>query len=277
MIVFPCAKINIGFNVLRRRLDGYHDIESLFYPTPLTDMLEVTLPADEHGEQTLWATSGLRIEGPVDNNLCLRALRVLREERELPAVGIHLHKIIPMSAGLGGGSSDAAAVVTTLNTLLELGLSTDDMRRIVSRVGADCPFFVESRPAFVTGTGDRMEAYDCPQLHGKRLAIVKPPVPVSTTSAYQMVTPKPWEKPLREILSQDISTWREELGNDFEAPIFEVYPELCVVKARLYEAGALYVQMTGSGSAMYAIFDPAAAGITPDMFPGMFVYSGRLT
>lgn len=276
MIVFPCAKVNIGFNVTRQRLDGYHDIESLFIPTPLTDMLEVTLPQDEHSEQTVWAASGLALDCAADDNLCMRALRVMRNELDLPAVSLHLHKIIPTSAGLGGGSADATAVITTLNTLLDLGLTEPQMRLLAARVGADCPFFVGSRPALVGGVGDQIEPYACPQLTGKRIAIVKPPVPVSTTSAYQMVTPRPWRKPLREIVGQDIRTWREELSNDFEEPIFEVYPELPRIKEQLYAQGALYAQMSGSGSAMYALFDEASPGVAPAQFPGMFVFQGRL-
>ena len=253
MIVYPNAKINLGLNITSCRTDGYHDIETIFHPIALCDMLELVFPESTDAEYT-WSSSGDALDVDAEHNICIRALRLLRQQFTLPTVGIHLHKKIPSGAGLGGGSADAAFVIKHLNDLLQLGMSDDEMRKIAARIGADCAFFIGNKPMYATGTGDILSPVTL-SLKGKYIAIIKPDIHISTAEAYAGVTPHKSTEDLREIVKMPIEKWRFHLKNDFEPTIFAKYPTIKAIKDYLYELGALYASMSGSGSAVYGIFD----------------------
>ncbi len=277
MLTFPNVKINLGLNVVGQRANGYHDIESFFYPVRgLSDILEITLPTDGAAEPLLWQTSGIDCGADMEKNLCVKAFRLLQEVRTLPRVGMLLHKNVPTGAGLGGGSSDGTFVITQLNELLKLGLTADEMRTMVTRLGADCPFFVDNKPAYVQGIGEILTPTELPQLKGKQIVIVKPEESVSTAEAYSHVRVGQPKKKIIDILHQNIRTWRHDLRNDFEESVFPNHPIIGQVKEALYNSGALYAQMSGSGSAVFAIFDCDACIPSSENFSGMFFWSGVL-
>ncbi len=259
MLARPCAKINLGLNIVGRRADGYHDLETVFYPIPLCDELRM-----EMAEHDTFSASGMAIgsdEG--EENLVVRAVNLLRQEGlHVPPLSISLVKNIPTGAGLGGGSSDAAFTVTTLNHELRLGLSPGDMRELVSRLGADCPFFVDPKPVFAEGIGNVFTPVDV-DLRGWHLVLVKPDDFVSTKEAYAGVSPHAPQRKLREVLGGDIATWRDYLVNDFEATVFPLHPSVERTKAELYKHGAIYASMSGSGSSVYGLFPEAVAFPTP--------------
>ena len=243
------AKINLGLNVTERRPDGYHNLESLFMPMRLCDSLNIRVSDKPYNTLTV---NGLQIDGDVEDNLVMRASRLV----ETPPVHITLDKCIPTGAGLGGGSSDAAATLRGLNDLFELGLEAPDMRELLLTLGADCPFFVEDIPQFVEGIGEILTPYFLPlPTHGKILVLVKPAVSVSTREAYANIRPRTAEPTVLRALRYPLSEWRNVLHNDFEESVFAAYPEIRGIKEALYEAGAVYAQMSGSGSAVFGIFD----------------------
>lgn len=252
MIAFPTAKINLGLNIVERRPDGYHNIETVFLPVPgVSDVLEI-VPSTS-GETTLH-TYGNPVDCPVEKNLVMRAYALLASQHELPALDIHLYKHIPDGAGLGGGSSDAAATLVTINSMLELGLSTEQLASLAARLGADCAFFVHGRPMMATGIGDVLTPVEV-NLKGKCLLLVKPPVGVSTAQAYARVTPEPSTLRPDEVVQWPLPMWDGALKNDFEPSVFAQYPLLWHIKAMLLDAGAQYAAMSGSGSTMFAVFD----------------------
>lgn len=254
MIAFPNAKINIGLNIIRRRGDGYHDLETVFYPIRIYDALEI-VPAS-----TLeFTTSGLAIPGNLQDNLCLKGYQLLKNDFDLPPVNIHLHKHIPIGAGLGGGSADAAFFIGLLNAEFSLGLSAEQLRAYASRLGADCAFFVESKPVFALDKGDRFEPVEL-DLSKYHIALVMPPAHVSTAEAYRGVKPKPAEISLKELVTRPVVEWKNFIHNDFEETIFKNHPVIRGVKAALYQAGALYACMSGSGASVFGIF-----GQRPDL------------
>ncbi len=249
MILFPPAKINLGLRIVRKRADGYHDLETAMLPVPWRDALEV-IKSDTFSFQT----SGLPIPGAPDDNLCVRAYHLLQHDFDLPPIAVHLHKIIPMGAGLGGGSSDAASMLVLLNDLFALALSPSVLEAYAARLGSDCPFFINPRPRLASGTGTTLE--DLPlDLSGKHLVIVYPKVSVTTAAAYARVVPQQPDSDLRDLLTQPIETWKDRLVNDFEASVFPQYPTLADIKEQLYRAGATYASLSGSGSALYGLFD----------------------
>lgn len=249
MILFPNAKVNLGLNVVAKRSDGYHDIETLFVPcTQLFDILEVV----EQKESSLHLY-GIPVVGDVEDNLCMKAYRLLQEKHSIPAVGIQLYKKIPMGAGLGGGSSDAANTLIAINKLFSLDLSDDTLAEYAAQLGSDCPFFIYNVPMFATGRGEILRQYDI-SLSQYRIEIVSPSVFVSTKEAYQGLTPHKPEVPLLEALSRPIEEWKDVVVNDFEESIFKKYPILAKEKEALYERGALYASMSGSGSSLFGIF-----------------------
>ncbi len=265
MILYPNAKINLGLRVLRKRSDGYHDIETLFYPVPWTDILEVILAKD--GEFSFSAT-GFPIPGTQQQNLCVRAYERLREQGlRVGPVKIHLHKQIPTGSGLGGGSSDAAFTLNALNKLFDLGLEAPELALQAAALGSDCPFFLWNTPAFATGRGEVLTPAPV-SLKGMFLVLVIPPVSVSTSFAYSKVKPAVPEIPLQEIiLKHRPEEWKRVLVNDFEEPVFREFPAIGEVKERLLELGAVYASMSGSGSAVYGLFrEPPArlAGFPTD-------------
>ncbi len=250
MIAFPNAKINLGLNIVRKRADGYHDIESCLYPIPWCDILEI-VPS----ERLAFHPSGLSIPGETENNLCLKAYdEVKKRFPDLPAVAVHLHKAIPMGAGLGGGSSDGAFMVKLLNDQFGLGMSVEEMETIAASLGSDCPFFIQNTPILATGTGTTLEPFRV-DLSGKYLGVVYPNVHVSTQEAYGGTKPAVPVTPVAEILTGPIRQWKGLLVNDFEGSIFPNHQELRAEKEKMYEMGAIYAAMSGSGSAVFGIFE----------------------
>ena len=250
MITFPNAKINLGLNIVERRPDGYHNIETVFYPITLTDVLEI-VPAD--GETSL-TCYGNKVDCPPEKNLVMKAYRMLQEKYGLPPVAIHLYKHIPDGAGLGGGSSDAAHTLLMLNSMFELGLSKEDLAPMAATLGADCAFFIYNRPMMATGIGDVLSTVDV-NLKGKTLLLVKPPVGVDTRTAYSRVVPAPASMSLEETITLPVEMWDGCLNNDFEPSVFAALPQLWLIKAQLLDAGAQYAAMSGSGSTVFGIFD----------------------
>jgi 4-diphosphocytidyl-2-C-methyl-D-erythritol kinase len=251
MVHFPNAKINLGLFVTEKRNDGFHNIQTVFYPVPLRDALEL-LKSDNN--QFRFNTSGLNIPGGASGNLCLRAWELMEKAFSLPPVRIHLHKAIPMGAGLGGGSSDGAFMIRLIDQFFDLGLSVEAMEAYARQLGSDCPFFIRNAPAIAEGKGD----YPVPlqvDLSGKYLVIVKPDVHISTGDAYAAVTPAVPELDIEEIVSRPVEEWRNLLTNDFERVLINKFPEIGRIKSKLYEHGALFALMSGSGSAVYGIFD----------------------
>ena len=256
MIIFPIAKINLGLNVVERRPDGYHNLETVFYPVPLSDALEVQVmderfPSATHCDLKV---TNLSIEGDEMRNLVVRAYEMLKQEfPQLPRVHIHLCKQIPTQAGMGGGSSDGAAMMVLMNRMFSLGLTSLQMIDRVARLGADCPFFVDGVPAYAEGIGERLEPISL-SLSGMWIAVVRPDIPVPTREAFSLIRPAKPLKNCRAIVSQPIETWRDELQNDFEQSVFALHPEIGAIKQRLYQLGAVYAAMSGSGSAVFGLF-----------------------
>lgn len=248
MIVFANAKINIGLQVISRREDGYHNLETVFYPLNLYDALEV-IEAKEIG----FFSSGLPLGISTEDNLCLRAYRLLKKDFSLPPVHIYLHKAIPMGAGLGGGSANAAFMLKLLNDLFELGLPESSLMNYARQLGADCSFFIRNTPALATGVGDIFEDIQV-DLSLYHLVVVKPDIHISTAEAYRIVEPNLAGKQLISAVQLPITAWRDVIFNDFETGVFAKYPEIATIKATLYEQGALFASLSGSGSAVYGIF-----------------------
>lgn len=273
MIVFPCAKINLGLNIVSKREDGYHNLETVFYPIPLYDALEIKYMDEKFPSDT---ACDLKVTGNVvdcdeQKNLVVKAYHILAADYQLPRIHTHLYKHIPSQAGLGGGSSDAAFMIRLLDERFRLNIGNPEMERYAARLGADCAFFIEAEPAYAEGIGDVLMPADGPDgnLQGYYLCVVKPDVAVSTKEAYNTITPKKPAKSCRDIVRQPIETWKEELVNDFEEPIFKMHPELEAIKQKLYDQGAVYASMSGSGSALYGIFKEEPKGIE-EQFDGMF-------
>lgn len=273
MIVFPCAKINLGLNIVSKREDGYHNLETVFYPIPLYDALEIKYMDEKFPSQVACdlKVTGNAVECDEQNNLVVKAYNLLAEDYKLPRVHAHLYKHIPSQAGLGGGSSDAAFMIRLLDERFRLNIGNPEMEKYAARLGADCAFFIEAEPAYAEGIGDELMPVDGPKgnLNGYYLAIVKPDIAVSTKEAYAAITPTPTSKSCREIVRQPIETWKEELVNDFEAPIFKLHPELAEIKEKLYQQGAKYAAMSGSGSALFSIFETEPNGLK-EMFQDCF-------
>lgn len=270
---FPIAKINIGLYVTRRREDGYHDLETIFYPIPLHDNLSIS-PLKMSNAPYQLQTAGHKIEGNSDDNLIVKVYKQLAEEFDLPALDIYLYKRIPMGAGLGGGSSDAAAMIKLLNETFDLGLSTEEMERRVARLGADCAFFVQGKPAFATGIGDILSPIEL-SLSGMHLVLVKPDVFVSTKEAYGGIVPATPEHDLLEAIKAPITEWRHTVSNDFEKNVFRLHPEIAAIKQTLYDMGAVYASMSGSGSTVFGLFQHAVEE-AERVFDDCFVWQSKL-
>jgi 4-diphosphocytidyl-2-C-methyl-D-erythritol kinase len=248
MIVFPCAKINIGLNITSRRPDGYHNIETVFYPVKIYDAVEA-LP----GGELTFESSGLGIPGRVEDNLCVKAYHLIGKDHGLPPVNIHLHKHVPIGAGLGGGSANAAFFIKLLDQQFNLGLTLDQKLDYARQLGADCAFFIESKPVFAFDKGDQFEPVNL-DLSSYSIALVMPPAHVSTSEAYRGVKPTPVQRSLKELIELPIEQWKNHIKNDFEESVFKNHALIRGVKAALYEAGALYASMSGSGASVFGIF-----------------------
>ena len=276
MIVYPNCKINLGLNVVRKRTDGYHDLETVFYPVPLTDKLEAVVGNGADGTCSLSLSSN-PIEGNAADNLIVKAYNLLAADHRLPHIDFDLKKHIPSQAGLGGGSSDATYTLRLLNELCQLHLDSPTLQRYAARLGADCAFFVTAEPSFATGIGDILTpmADECAHLKDLYLLIVKPSVAISTAQAFSFVKPQPPIIRCKEVVAQPIGEWRDRLGNDFEVSIFNIHPEIRSIKQQLYSMGATYAQMSGSGSAFFGIFNEAPTRLSA-AFDGMFTYLCQL-
>lgn len=273
MITFPCAKINLGLNIVSKRPDGYHNLETVFYPIPLTDALEIKYMDEKFPSESPCdlKITGNDIDCNEEDNLVIKAYQLLAADFQLPRVHAHLVKRIPTQAGLGGGSSDAAYMIRLLDERFRLNIGIPEMERYAAKLGADCAFFITADPSYAEGIGDVLMPVDVPGagLGGYYLAVVKPSVAVSTRDAYAAIVPKTPAKCCRDIVRQPIETWKDELVNDFEAPIFAMHHELAAIKQSLYDAGAVYAAMSGSGSALFGIFREQPTGLEKE-FEGMF-------
>lgn len=270
MIRFPIAKINLGLNVVARRPDGYHDLETVFYPVPIKDALEVQV-MDELFPSAYdcdLKVTNLNIEGDEQKNLVVRAYNLLK--RDFPQMGrvhAHLYKAIPTQAGMGGGSSDCAAMILLMNDLFGLKLSEQQMIDYAAKLGADCAFFIIGKPAYAEGIGEKLVPIDL-NLSGYHLGVVRPDIPVSTKEAFSLVKPMRPAENCREVVAQPVGTWRERLTNDFEQSVFALHPEIGQIKDQLYALGADYAAMSGSGSALFGLFQKEIA--LEETFKGMF-------
>lgn len=269
MVVFPNAKINIGLNILSKRPDGFHSLASCFYPVGWSDALEI-LPADKVSFQA----SGLSIPGNGSSNLCLKAYQLLADAHTLPPVSLHLLKAIPIGAGMGGGSADAAFTIKALNTLFGLELAVSQQQAYARQLGSDCAFFIENRPMYCYNKGDEFEEIAL-RLTGKWVVLVYPNLHISTAEAYAGIVPRKPATDLRELLQQPIQTWRTTVVNDFEDALFKKHPFLEACKQRLYDLGAEYASMSGSGSTLYGIF--ANQVDLSNNFEDLLVWQGELS
>lgn len=254
MQTFPICKINLGLNVVAQRPDGYHDLETVFYPVPLCDTLTV-----EPAASTTLSLEGIAVEGPTEDNIVVRAYRLLSADFPLPPLSISLRKAIPTQAGMGGGSADGAFMLRLLNSSFGLGLSEARLMDYALRLGADCPFFILSKPAYAEGVGERLQPIGL-DLSGWQLAVVRPAIPVSTREAFSLIVPRRPRECCKDIVAMPVEQWRDRLCNDFETSVFALHPEIGAIKERLYGLGATYAAMSGSGSAVFGLF-PAGSRI----------------
>ena len=279
MLTFPCAKINLGLNITSKREDGYHNLETIFYPVPLTDALEVKLmhddfPSDEPCDLKI---TGNAVDCDEKNNLVVKAYTLLAQDFKLPRVHSHLVKRIPMQAGLGGGSADGAFMIRLLDERFRLNMGIAEMERYASRLGSDCAFFITAEPSFATGRGEVLEPVNIAEqnLKGYYIAIVKPAIAVSTREAFKQIICRQPEHCCRDIVRQPVETWKTVLTNDFEEPAFKQHPELADIKQRLYDLGAVYAQMSGSGSAFFGLFRTEPQQLKSN-FPDCYTFTTKL-
>jgi 4-diphosphocytidyl-2-C-methyl-D-erythritol kinase len=257
MLVFPNCKINLGLHILRKRADGFHDLETVFYPVALQDALEIVQSSAPYPDIQL-TTSGLKIDSSIEENICIKAYRLLKKDfADLPPVIMHLHKVIPSGAGLGGGSSDGAFTLILLNKKFNLGLSEDRVIDYALKLGSDCPFFIKNKPCHATGRGENLEEIEL-NLSGYKIVLVNPGIHVHTGKAFSKITPSEERASIKEIIQQPIETWKNVLKNDFEASACGNYPEIKTIKEKLYQQGGVYASMSGSGSSVYGIFNKNA-------------------
>ena len=268
MICFPNAKINLGLNVVSKRPDGYHNIETVFYPIPVKDALEIV-----NAEKLSFTQTGIQVDAPIEKNLVIKALNLLKTHYEVPPLEIHLLKAIPFGAGLGGGSADAAFMLKLLNDFCKLNIQNDELEKIAATIGADCPFFIRNIPVFATGTGNIFEPVEL-SLKGYHLCLIKPDVAVSTPEAYSLMTPAAPVLSLKEIVNRPVSEWKELMINDFEQSVFTRHPVIGQIKEALYKAGAVYASMSGSGSSVFGLFE--APTQLKNQFSDSFVWEGQL-
>ncbi len=256
MVSFSNAKINLGLNIVSRRPDGYHNIETVFYPIQMRDAIEI-IPmekvADNKSEYQLFQ-SGIEIKGNPEDNLIIKALKLVKEVRDIPPVDIHLLKTIPFGAGLGGGSSNAAVMLKALNKRFDLQLSRETLLDMALKIGADCSFFIENQPAYAIGIGEQMEKVQI-DLEQYYFLLIKPDISVNTKWAYSVITPQQPKLSLKEVIAHPMTEWKELMHNDFEEPIFQKHSIIKDIKEELYKMDALYVSMSGSGSSVYAFFN----------------------
>jgi len=272
MTVYPHAKINIGLSIIGKRPDGFHDIETVFYPIQLFDVLKIETSVSGASGKLIFTCDGiaLTVDG-LKENLCCKAYQLLDADYDLPPAKIHLHKVIPVGAGLGGGSSDGAYTLKALNNLFQLQIPNEKLTMYASRLGSDCAFFLQHNPAFGVGKGNILEPLSL-SLAEYRIVLIKPPVFVSTADAYASVIPQKTTHHLPDLLQAPVSEWRNAVFNDFEDVVFKKYPEISRIKEKLYHEDAVYASMSGSGSCVYGIFRENPGDMT-QLFPDCFVWN----
>ncbi|MFA6400721.1 MAG: 4-(cytidine 5'-diphospho)-2-C-methyl-D-erythritol kinase [Salinivirgaceae bacterium] len=253
MIVFPNAKINLGLSILNKRADGYHNLETVMYPINLTDIITLNLSCPSNEEKVTFCTTGLKIDGNPDENLIIKAYNLLNTDFHLPSLSVHLHKTIPFGAGLGGGSADGAFTLSGLIRLLKLNISDKKLENYAAQLGSDCPMFIKNKPVLAEGRGELLSPLII-DLSAYCIAVIIPPVTISTKEAYSMVKPSIPSVRVIEIIKEPIETWKSVLLNDFETSVFKQKPEIKTIKEKLYEVGAIYASLSGSGSATFGIF-----------------------
>jgi 4-diphosphocytidyl-2-C-methyl-D-erythritol kinase len=273
MIVFPKAKINIGLRITGKREDGYHDIETVFYPACLRDALEF-VPAGEQAGKDVLTVTGISVGTVPEENIVMKAVKLLRGGYSFPVLRIHLHKAIPHGAGLGGGSSDAAYLLKAVNRHFSLSIDESDLRSMALELGSDCPFFIDGDPAFATGRGEKLEIIN-PVLCGYYLIIANPGVAINTREAYLNCVPGRAASALSKLIEHDISEWKELIFNDFESYAFRKFPVIGKIKAEFYNSGALYSSMSGSGSSVYGIF-PERPRRLPDILQRVVIWEASI-
>lgn len=262
MLSFPNCKINLGLHIIEKRADGFHNLETVFYPAACTDALEL-IPAKGSTSEIIFTSTGLHVDGDAANNLCVKAYQLVKKDfPQLPPVKIHLHKAIPMGAGLGGGSADASFMLKLLNEKFHLNLSTDQFINYALQLGSDCPFFIINKPCFASGRGEILEPVGV-DLSAYKILLVNPGIHVNTGWAFSQITPALPAKSIKKIIQQSVDTWKEELKNDFEEPICKAHPAVREIKETLYSNGAIYAAMSGSGSTVFGIFDKQSRFIFP--------------
>ena len=277
MINFPIAKINLGLNVVEKRPDGYHNLQTVFYPVPIKDALEVhvmdeAFPSDYDCDLKV---TNITIEGDEQRNLVVRAYQLLKQDfPTLPRIHSHLWKGIPTQAGMGGGSSDCAYMMLLLNQQFQLGLTDEQLIEYAAKLGADCAFFILSRPCYAEGIGEKLQPIDL-SLSGYYIAVVRPDIPVPTKEAFSRIRPHYPAQNCRETVMQPVETWRDTLINDFEESVFALHPEIGNIKQQLYDMGATYAAMSGSGSALFGLFKKKPDSLSQE-FPNMFTFSSIL-
>ena len=274
MITFPNAKINLGLNIVEKRPDGYHNLETVFYPVPLEDALEVNI-LHEGNEKFRLHQAGLEIEGEVENNLVVKAYKLLDEKFNLPPVDIHLFKHIPSGAGLGGGSSDAAYMLKLLNEKFNLALTDETLEEYAAKLGADCAFFIRNAPTYAEGIGNLFSPISL-SLKGYQIVLVKPDIFVSTREAFSNIHPHRPKYPVREAIQRPVQEWKDTLINDFEASVFPQHPVIGEIKEELYHQGAIYASMSGSGSSVFGLFTPGFVLPEIDWGTDVFCFKGTL-
>ncbi|MES2849228.1 MAG: 4-(cytidine 5'-diphospho)-2-C-methyl-D-erythritol kinase [Bacteroidota bacterium] len=263
MVVFPNSKINLGLNILDKRPDGFHDLETVFLPIPLKDSLEI-IRAKESSTDVVFSQSGFVVDGDMEDNLCIKAYKLLKKDfPQLPAIQMHLHKTVPMGAGLGGGSADAAFTLKMLNDKFHLNLSTEQLIQYSLCLGSDCPFFIINKPCFATGRGELLQPIEL-SLTGYYLILINPGIHINTGWAFSQLKNEPAENRLSKNLQQHINgpitNWRNTISNDFETPVFAAHPALKEIKESLYSNGAIYAAMSGSGSTIFGLFEKEIPG-----------------
>ncbi len=274
MITFPNIKINLGLHIINKRDDGFHTIESVFYPIPFCDTLEVITNQQPNGKKVVLHSEGLPIGGELNDNLIVKAYHLLDSDYDLPPVQICLLKNIPMGAGLGGGSSDAANMIKLLNSKYSLQLSMQQMKDYAAVLGSDCTFFIDNKPSYLFGKGHELSPFTI-DLTGYYIVLITPKIHSNTAMAYKGAVPRGDAAiNLKEILAQPVNTWKATLVNDFEHTVFRQYPQLYELKQSLYDLGAVYASMSGSGSALFGIFEDKP--LLPDYITAIKLFEGKL-
>ncbi len=267
MICFPTCKINLGLRITQKRADGFHALETVFFPISIKDALEIIIEPDTSAAPITFTSSGLAINGDPSDNLCFKAYGLLKKDYPtIPNIKMHLHKTIPMGAGLGGGSSDGAFTLVALNQLFNLEIPKQSLLDYALQLGSDCPFFIINTPAFATGRGEILKPINV-NLNGYSIVIVNPGIAISTKLAFSLITPKVPDTNMEAIICEPVTSWKEKLINDFEQPIFNSFPELANIKETLYQKGAVYASMTGTGSTVYGIFPTSMMDTLSFNFP----------